>query len=37
MLKMIMQSKGKIKAKLLKQGEFVDKHFDPANQNFFLA
>lgn len=29
MLKLIMQSKGKIKSKMIKKAEFADRHFNP--------
>ena len=34
MLKLIMQTKGKISNKLLKKGEFSSRHFDIANNTF---
>jgi serine/threonine-protein kinase PRP4 len=37
MLKLIMQTKGKIKAKLQRQSAFFDKHFSAQNPNIFMA
>jgi serine/threonine-protein kinase PRP4 len=37
MIKLIMQTKGKVNSKLLKRGEFVSKHFNPQNFNIFLS
>lgn len=37
MLKLIMQTKGKIKAKMLKKSQFLDKYFNPQNTNIFMS
>lgn len=37
MLKLIMQTKGKIKSKILKRAKFYDKYFSPQNPNIFIA
>ena len=37
MLKLIMQTKGKVKAKLQKQGSFNARHFHVTNPNIFLS
>ncbi len=37
MLKLIMHTKGKVKAKLQKQASFAARHFHPQNPNVFLA
>ncbi len=37
MLKLIMHTKGKIKAKIQKQASFTARHFHSSNPNIFLA
>ena len=37
MIKLIMLTKGKIKAKMQRQAQFLDRHFSTQNPNIFLS